>query len=441
MQSASPRAATPGELPARSLGHYELLHEIGRGGMATLHVARHMQLGTLVAIKRMLPAVTDGALLLRRFRNEAILAANVRHPNVVQVYDYGTWDGAPYLVMELLEGESLAAVLASGTPMPVQRAIDQFLYVLSGVLAVHAAGIVHRDLKPQNLFVRRRPGGHEDAVVLDFGVAKRTLDANVEDLASSSALTSSGATVGTPAYMAPEQILRAKDAGPPADQYALGVTLYQCLTGKQPFFGASPYEVMHAALHATIERPSRIRAEIPAELDAIVSRAMQRDASERFPSLHALGEALLPYASMSSSLAWRADVLRTRATVESGVASGETLSERPLDGVRGLSLKEPRPARLTALLWVATASLGVAAGATLSRRGSPPSERPATAERQTVPPEVSSPPPPAPSVAGSPVSVEPPPAMTSTVRVAPVRPRPQREFKAPRGTNGAPILE
>ena len=182
-----------------------MLHEIGRGGMATLHVARHLHLGILVAVKRMLPAFADAALVLRRFRNEAMLVASVRHPNVVQVYDYGIDGAVPYLVMELIEGEPLAAALVSGAPLPVRSAVDQLLYALSGVFAAHSTGVVHRDLKPQNIFVRRRPGGQEEAVIIDFGVAKRVLDANVEDLSSKADLTSSGATVGTAAYMAPEQ--------------------------------------------------------------------------------------------------------------------------------------------------------------------------------------------------------------------------------------------
>lgn len=254
MNAADERAVAPVRV-----GNYELLRGIGRGGMATLHEARHVLLGTPAAVKRMLPGLGGGEVSLERFRKEAVAALRVRHPNVVRVYDYGVdASGVPYLAMELLEGKALSATLATGEPLGVRQAADLFLPLLAGVSAVHAAGIVHRDVKPHNIVLRRRRGAEPDPVLIDLGVAK-LLDSGEGDNRPALSLTSSGVPVGTAAYMAPEQILGDKSVDPAADQYALGVTLYECLTGRAPFTGDSVYELMHAALNAPLCPPGELR--------------------------------------------------------------------------------------------------------------------------------------------------------------------------------------
>jgi serine/threonine-protein kinase len=297
--------------------------------MATLHEARHLLLGTRAAVKRMLPGLPGGEVSLARFRKEAVAALRVRHPNVVRVYDYGVdASGVPYLAMELLDGTPLSATLATVGAFGVRQAADLFLPLLAGVSAVHAAGVVHRDLKPHNIFLRRRPGAEPDPVVIDLGIAK-ILDSGEGDDRPALTLTSTGAPVGTAAYMAPEQILGDKSIDPAADQYALGVTLYECLTGRAPFTGDSVYELMHAALNAPLCPPGALRPGIPPEVDAVVLRAMAREPEDRFPSVAAMGEALLPFASEAAVLAWRADALPGRRdTTTTGSVAPVWMSSR-----------------------------------------------------------------------------------------------------------------
>jgi hypothetical protein len=311
---------------ALRVGHYELLRELARGGMATVHEARHVHLDTRVAVKRMLPTLSAGdGTLGARFRNEALAATRIRHPNVVRIHDYGVDEvGFPYLAMELLEGATLGAALATEGPLSIARAIDLFLATVSGVFAVHGAGYVHRDLKPRNIFLHCPHHQAALPVVIDFGVAKR-LDEDGAERASG--LTESGVVLGTAAYMAPEQILSSRTVGPAADQYALAVTMYECLTGSLPYSGSCPSALMSAALTARVRRVRDLRPDVPSELDDVVHRAMQRDPRDRFPSLHAMGEALLPLAGPGAALGWRAEVTRAQEGLSGrsgGTGSGET---------------------------------------------------------------------------------------------------------------------
>jgi len=433
-------SAESSTLPLR-LGQYELLREIGRGGMAVLYEARHVLLGLRLAVKRPPPSLSNDEVVRARFRNEARYAARIRHPNVIRIHDYGVEGESPYLVMELLEGAPLSAVLASEGPLPVLRAADLFLGLMAGTSAIHSAGITHRDLKPHNVFVQRSGRGGEEAVVIDFGVAKCDQERGLDEPGSMT-LTSSGSTVGTAAYMAPEQILGAEDVGPAADQYALGVTLYECLCGKLPFTGSSRYEMMHATLNARPHAPSEHRAEVPRALDDIVLRAMRREPGRRFPSVHAMGEALAPYASESAARAWRADAARARAMAVVDPSSGDTAS-----GARALAASSwrapaPRPTRW-GLVWTALVAGGLgASAATLWAHGLrgasaevAPSRSPALAVPTCEPPLAL-------STASSPLPERTPAAgaSASSAILAPLR-RVPVTTRPPRGTNGAPILE
>jgi serine/threonine protein kinase len=390
-----------------------------------------VQLGIRVAVKRPLASFAVGDTAHARFRNEALYAARVRHPNVIRIHDYGTGDGMPYIAMELLEGSPLSAVLASSGVMPVQRAVELLLAVLSGVAAVHTSGITHRDLKPHNLFLSRGGNGHEDPVIIDFGVAKSIFDA---EEAGDWGLTASGATLGTAAYMAPEQILCARDVGPPADQYSLAVTLYECLTCRTPFFGASPYETMHAALNARPHAPSELRPGIPATLDAVLLRALSRDPAERFPSAHAMGEALLPFASEDAVLAWQADFRRTRGSSQDRRVSGwesSTLHDRARSKPSSLRRNFVRLAATA----MAAGALGASTMSIVGRRGAvAAAAAPSSTERPQATP---APPAPAPAMnCPVPASASAPPAERTT----PQRHGPS-DRRPPRGTNGVPILE
>jgi serine/threonine protein kinase len=434
MQRADPSVASV------RVGQYELGREIGRGGMAVIYEARHVLLDLPLAVKRPAPSLSHEAVVRTRFLNEARYAVRIRHSNVIRIHDYGVQGDIPFLVMELLHGVPLSAVLASEGPMPVRRAVDLFLGLMAGTSAIHAAGITHRDLKPANVFVKRNAHGGEEAVVIDFGVAKCDLEKDL-DAKDSTTLTSSGSTVGTAAYMAPEQILGAEDVGPAADQYSLGVTLYECLSGKLPFSGASRYEMMYATLNARPHAPSEHCAGVPAALDDIVFRAMRREPEKRFPSVHAMGEALVPFASKSAILTWRADVARTRAVDGSGGSAGDTEAHaRTLPASAWLAPS----GRATRRVLVLTALVAGAAGASAALwahglRGASADVAPTRVAAVAVPAcEPPTPPSTASSNPPSPASFD---SVSAGTPGPPPPSRPAGARRPPRGTNGAPILE
>lgn len=282
--------------PSATIGAYRTLRLLGRGGMGTVYEGEHAN-GQRVAIKVVNGSLAGDSTANERFLREARAIATVRHPHIVRLLDMGVDAGQPFLAMELLEGEPLDALLSREKRLPLARVIQTFLPLLSAVSAIHAAGIVHRDLKLANVFLARRRQGRVDPVVLDFGISR------IEELTEDASLTRSAGILGTPRYLSPEQVMNAKDASSLSDQYALGVMLYECATGQRPFSGGSPYEVMHAILTQELTRPSAHVPELPAEFDAIVLRALNRDARARFPDVRALGSALL---ALGESSDWRA---------------------------------------------------------------------------------------------------------------------------------------
>lgn len=260
-------------------GRYRLLHRLGEGGMGVVFAGRDEQLDRAVAIKMLRPASADPKAG-DRLRREARAAARVDHPNICRVYDVGeTVDGRTFVAMELLEGESLAARVARG-PLPVAEAGPIGLSVLTALEALHASGLVHRDLKPSNIFLTRH-----GVKLLDFGLT-RAAGGPVE---ASDALTTAGTVVGSPAYMAPEQVLNRPVDGR-ADLYALGVVLFEMLTGQRPFRGASPLEIVHAVVY---HRPPALGGSLGAgAIDRVIRRALSKDPAERYASAGEMAEAL-----------------------------------------------------------------------------------------------------------------------------------------------------
>jgi serine/threonine-protein kinase len=280
------------------LGKYEIVRPLGAGGMGAVYEAVHTQIGKRVAIKVLAPAVAAKPEARSRFLREAQLTSKVRHPHAVDVTDMGTEGEQTFLVMELLDGEDLAARLVREQRLAIADLCDILLPVCSAVAAAHAAAVIHRDLKPQNIFLARGANGLV-AKVLDFGISK------AQDATTVDALTGSDAVIGTPYYLAPEQVTDGRNASPASDQYAIGVVLYECLTGERPYQADSLYGVFHAIITGQPTRPRDRRPDIDVQFEAIVLRAMNVSPEWRFPSVTALAQALWPFASDRGRMLWR----------------------------------------------------------------------------------------------------------------------------------------
>jgi hypothetical protein len=293
-----------------SYGKYLVVRELGSGGMAQVFEGRHPELGSPVALKVLRSTIAAQSLAAARFSREARVAALIRHPNVVRVFDVGVQDGIPYIVMEFLEGENLQKSLWNKGPLALGSLMELFLPIVSGVETAHMAGIVHRDLKPANVMLTNRPPHTVHPIVLDFGISK-TMGEDVDGM-----LTRSESLLGTVQYLAPELTRSAKFATAHSDQYALGVMLYECATGRRPFSGASYYELMHAIVTAPVTPPSHVVPSIAPEFDAIVLRAMAREPSQRFASVHDLGCALLGLGDRTMAHLWEQTFTNTATSYD-----------------------------------------------------------------------------------------------------------------------------
>jgi tRNA A-37 threonylcarbamoyl transferase component Bud32/tetratricopeptide (TPR) repeat protein len=272
------RKAVPTPPPPRLHAGYEILEEIGRGGMAVVHKARQPGIGRVVALKRILAGADARPEELARFQREAKLAASLRHPNLVQVHDYGEQDGLPYLVMEYVEGGTLATRLAEG-PMEEGEAATLVATLAEAVEHAHQVGVIHRDLKPGNVLL-----ANVVAKIADFGLA-RQLGATLH--------TQPGAVIGTPSYMAPEQALGDPSiVGSPADIYALGAILYECLTGRPPFRAATAMETLVQVRTLDPVPPSRLQPRVPCDLETICLKCLHKEPTRRYESAQALADDL-----------------------------------------------------------------------------------------------------------------------------------------------------
>jgi len=254
-------------------GRYEILGILGAGGMGRVYKARDMELDELVALKVLRRELVDETGMLDRFRREVKLARRVTHKNVARTFDIGAHEGLSYLTMELIEGESLAALVAREGKQPRARVMEIAVAVCAGLGAAHAAGVVHRDLKPDNVLLEK--GGR--VVVTDFGIA-RAFDA------TASGTRTIGATVGTPAYMAPEQVEGLEDVDARADVYALGAMLFELLTGERAWGGDAPLGVAAARLMSPPPDPRKKTPDIPDALATLVMTCMARRREDRFPT-------------------------------------------------------------------------------------------------------------------------------------------------------------
>ena len=272
------------------LGNYKVLEPIGTGGMASVYVGQHVVLGNRVAIKVLHARHLENPNIEGRFFNEAKAIAAIRHPSVVEIYDFGRGGptDAAYIVMELLDGENLRARIRRGT-IPERDAAIFTRQVAQGLSSAHARGIIHRDLKPDNVFLVPDPEVElgERAKVLDFGIAKHT---GME--APANEHTAVGILVGTPAYMSPEQCRGNSPIDTRADIYSLGVVLYRMVTNQLPFEAGGTGEVLGKHMYIEPPPPIEINEELSASMNATVMRCLQKDPNDRFQSMNELAEAL-----------------------------------------------------------------------------------------------------------------------------------------------------
>ncbi len=294
-------------------GKYRVERVLGAGGMGVVVAARHVELDQLVAIKFVRDEALASEDAVQRFLREARAAVKLKSEHVARVLDVGKLEsGAPYMVMEFLEGSDLGKILEERGPLPLDAASDWILQACEAVAEAHATGIVHRDLKPENLFLARTVGGGQKIKVLDFGVSKAIGGGGSE----MSGLTRTRAMLGSPLYMAPEQMRSSRDVDPRADVWALGVVLFQLLTHRWPFEAETMPEL---CLKVVTEPPmplGPLRPDIPPGIGGVIERCLEKDPKKRFANAAELASALEPFVPPASR------VLADRARLAMGAGSG-----------------------------------------------------------------------------------------------------------------------
>jgi len=412
-----------GELLAEK---YRVSRLLGSGGMGAVYQAHHEILDKEVAIKLLLPHVAESQVAVTRFLNEAKAVARLSNEHVAAVLDVGMLpNGCAYMVLEYLEGCDLAQTLQARGALPMNEAVEYVIQALEAVAQAHAVGIIHRDLKPANLFLTRRADGLPMIKVLDFGISKAT----------TSDVTTTSTTIGSPAYMSPEQIKSAKHVDPRSDIWSIGVVLYQLLTNEQPFKGEQYGEIFFAVLKGAHTPLSALKPELPSPLSDAVGRCLERDPNRRFQNVGELAEALKDYAFPEAKLC--VERIHRMLAIQKGAkeAPADPSSWAPLPAAQQKPEADPQPAiasatkvdpvqgttpdgpvrRHRAPLYVAGAvGLAAVVGVVLVLGGafSAPSEAPVPAPQaaRPVPKLLPPPPPPAPEVDSSQIvkGAEPP---------------------------------
>jgi beta-lactam-binding protein with PASTA domain len=335
---------------------YVIKRKLGSGGMADVYLAEDQELGRRVALKLLDDRHASDEQFVERFRREAQSAAGLNHPSIVSIFDRGQAEGTYYIAMEFLDGRTLKELLIRNGPTPIPIAIDYARQILGALSFAHRNGIVHRDIKPHNIIVR--PDGR--LKVTDFGIAR----------SGASQMTEAGSIVGTAQYLSPEQA-RGAPVDPRSDLYSLGIVLYEMLTGKVPFTGDTPVEIAMKHLSQVPEPPSKLRSDVPHDLDAVVMRALAKDPDQRYGSAEEMDADL---ARVARGVAVSRETEEAMTQVLSG--AGETASQTMVTRPRTLATPpippayrtpyydyEDTPARRSFLPWLLAALLVVAAAA------------------------------------------------------------------------------
>jgi eukaryotic-like serine/threonine-protein kinase len=283
-----PSPVRPGDIIK---GKYRVDRMLGEGGMGVVVAAHHLALDQRVAIKLLQPALLAVLAVVERFAREARAASKIESDHVARVTDVDALDdGTPFMVMEYLDGHDLSIVRERGLGVPIPTAVGYVLEACEAIGEAHRRGIVHRDIKPANLFVSKKSDGRSRVKVLDFGISKIGVGE-----ATSPKVTSTGAVMGSAEYMSPEQMLSTRDVDARTDIWALGVTLYELLTGRVPFSGETVTQIYTIVMTTTPTPPSALRADVPPGLDAVILRCLARDREARYGSIAELTAALAPY--------------------------------------------------------------------------------------------------------------------------------------------------
>jgi serine/threonine-protein kinase len=361
----------PGDVLA---GKYQVEQVLGVGGMGVVVAAHHIQLDEKVALKFLLPHALTNAEAIARFEREARAAVKIKSEHVARVSDVGKLDtGSPYMVMEYLEGSDLSGRLEKKGPLPFEEAVDFVLQACEAIAEAHVLGIVHRDLKPANLFCIRRADGRLSIKVLDFGISKMN-GVGTGGPASSTggrdqSMTRTTAIMGSPLYMSPEQMQSSKRVDARSDIWALGVILFELMTGRPPFEAEVVTELV---IKIATQQPAAMRMyrpDTPGALEQVVMRCLEKEADGRYRNVGELAVALEPFAPKRS----RASVERILGTME---AAGLSLAPPPLAQTPAMAVSEVRAGAGTVAAWGAQtgsnpgktrkgAIAAVAAGATL----------------------------------------------------------------------------
>jgi serine/threonine-protein kinase len=272
---------------ARQLGQYRLIAPLGTGGMGEVYLAEHRMLKRPCAIKLIRPERAGDPQVLARFEREVRMTARLSHWNTVEIYDYGrTDDGTFFYVMEYLPGLSLEDLLERHGPLPAERVVHLLRQTCQALREAHAIGLIHRDIKPGNVFVAQRGGLYDVVKLLDFGLVKRVTEA------PSARLTQEGGISGTPLFMSPEQARGLSDVDARSDIYSLGAVAYALLTGRPPFDGTNPMEIMIAHVRDEVAPPSQHQADVPADLERVILRCLAKNPEDRFQDVESLEQAL-----------------------------------------------------------------------------------------------------------------------------------------------------